>query len=361
MNPLTGLVDRVQEVLRERELQAPPPPPVRPRPGQPVADWLAAVAEVRAAHNEQALVAIAAAAEFGGEFFGGQRGPLAPGTERVRSRSVLVPVDDGWLPRGELELSPGAYAPALTPVGSIAPPADSFRMLVHEPIGREPVGAVVVLHGGGFWMGGGPLLDAVGYEFAGFLADRGQLTVVTPDYRLAPEFPFPSSTSDTLAAVRWLTDQGFPHERIVLQGTSSGGNCAAATCMLAATLPGYARLGGLILSMPSLDLPESIRITSNPDLRQDMLAVWAGANPLDHPVLSPALAPRLTGIPPTLVQLAGDDEIARGGAEFAAAVRAGGGSAEVEVLPGTHTVSAPAVQAQRWESCARFAHRACRG
>ncbi|OYN93721.1 acetyl esterase/lipase [Propionibacteriaceae bacterium ES.041] len=359
MNPLTGLVDRVQEVLRARDLLEPSPVPVRPAPGQGVPEWLAAVAEIREEHNERALVAIDAAEEFGGEFFGEPPRPAGPGAGRVRRRSVRVPVDDRWPPRGEVELAPGVPAAALTPVPSLAPAANTFRMVVHEPVDGPSAGAVVVLHGGGFWMGGGSLLDAVGDEFAAFLVDRAGLTVVTPDYRLAPEHPFPRSTSDALAAVRWLAEQGFGHDRIVLQGTSSGGNCAAAAAILARTIPGFAPLAGLILSMPALDLPESIRISDDPGSRRDLLTAWAGPNPLHHPVLSPALAPALAGLPPSLVQLATDDEIARGGAEFAAAVRSGGGRAEVESHPGTHTVAAPGVQTARWESCAVFARRVC--
>ena len=50
--------------------------------------------------------------------------------------------------------------------------------------------------------------------------------VFLPDYRLAPEHPFPAAIEDTVAGFRWLLDNGFPAENIVVSGDSAGGNLA---------------------------------------------------------------------------------------------------------------------------------------
>jgi len=92
---------------------------------------------------------------------------------------------------------------------------------------REQV--VLYLHGGAFllpWM-------VVHEQFCAFLARRLGAAVVMPDYRLAPDYPFPAAPDDCLQAYRALLELGYPASDIAVAGDSAGGNLALVTLMSA--------------------------------------------------------------------------------------------------------------------------------
>ena len=87
---------------------------------------------------------------------------------------------------------------------------------------------ILQLHGGGYI---GAVRNAY-YVFAGLYNEVSHgLSVLTPDYRVAPEHPFPAALEDALASYRWLLDQGFFGDDIILAGDSAGGGLAMALCM----------------------------------------------------------------------------------------------------------------------------------
>ena len=87
---------------------------------------------------------------------------------------------------------------------------------------------ILQLHGGGYI---GAVRNAY-YVFAGLYNEVSHgLSVLTPDYRVAPEHPFPAALEDALASYRWLLDQGFFGDDIILAGDSAGGGLALALCM----------------------------------------------------------------------------------------------------------------------------------
>lgn len=94
-------------------------------------------------------------------------------------------------------------------------------------------GLVVYLHGGGFVLGGLPSADAF---CRGFALETG-LQVISLDYRLAPENPFPAAVNDCVAAFKWVQDNaekyGTTRDRIGIGGESAGGNL---TCVVAQEL-----------------------------------------------------------------------------------------------------------------------------
>ncbi len=93
-----------------------------------------------------------------------------------------------------------------------APGADAGRVLLF-------------LHGGGFELGS---VRSDG-ELAARLGRAGGMRVLFPEYRLAPEHPFPAAIDDVLAAWRWLrTDQGLSAGSIAVAGDSAGGGLAVA-------------------------------------------------------------------------------------------------------------------------------------
>src|SRR4029453_18117248 len=105
----------------------------------------------------------------------------------------------------------------------------TVRVLVTTPSGagdRTP--AVLHLHGGGMGVGS-PQFEA--FE-SGRLARELDAVVVSPNYRLAPEHPFPAALDDCMATLRWMRDNadelGIDEDRIAVMGSSAGGGLSAA-------------------------------------------------------------------------------------------------------------------------------------
>ncbi len=92
------------------------------------------------------------------------------------------------------------------------------------PDGVSADACLLYLHGGGYLFG-----SPLSYRsFTTQLAYRAGMRVFVPDYRLAPENPFPAAVDDALATYRWLLDQGLESANIVLAGDSAGGGLSLA-------------------------------------------------------------------------------------------------------------------------------------
>ncbi|HEB3530106.1 TPA: alpha/beta hydrolase [Burkholderia cenocepacia] len=114
-------------------------------------------------------------------------------------------------------------------------PRRDIPLRLYKPAGtqhadRLPI--VLFVHGGGFVSGDLDTHDVL----ARAIAVRAHVLVISVDYRLAPEFPFPAGLEDIYAALQWAFDHaasiGGDPERIAVCGDSAGGNLAAATAML---------------------------------------------------------------------------------------------------------------------------------
>lgn len=109
----------------------------------------------------------------------------------------------------------------------------------HDPYGKFYHGAVRA--GGKCGQPGGAQLHGGGYiatmknayrSFAALYSELGgNCRVLTIDYRVAPEHPYPAALEDTIAAYHWLLEQGYPAEKIVVAGDSAGGGLALALCL----------------------------------------------------------------------------------------------------------------------------------
>ena len=157
------------------------------------------------------------------------------------------------------------------------------------------------LHGGGYIIG-----SAFGYRpLAGALALAVGSGVLLPDYRLAPEHPFPAAIEDAVTAYRWLLDRGVAPEQVKLSGDSSGGGLVVSV-LLTLKQRGLPQPGGAILMCPWVDL--ELKLRHDEGIRRFAAAYLAG-HPADDPVASP-LGADLTGLPPLLIQAAtGDDRL----------------------------------------------------
>ncbi len=104
---------------------------------------------------------------------------------------------------------------------------DSFSMELLDPEERKSTNVLLQLHGGGYI---GPMKNsyrnfAVNYSQAG-----GGMPVLTIDYRVAPENPYPAALEDTVSAYSFLKEQGYTHDQIIIAGDSAGGGLALALC-----------------------------------------------------------------------------------------------------------------------------------
>jgi acetyl esterase/lipase len=168
----------------------------------------------------------------------------------------------------------------------------------------EATGAVYLyIHGGAFVFGGGDFARA----HAANNADKLGALCVSVDYRMPPDHPFPAAPRDCLAVYEALLAR-YPASRIVIGGSSAGGNIAA-SAMLMIRDQGLPLPAGAVLLTPEVDLTEggdSFRTNEWLDVvlkgsLAECNALYAGETPLNDPYLSPLFAD-LTGFPPALIQ-----------------------------------------------------------
>jgi len=169
--------------------------------------------------------------------------------------------------------------------------------------GTSPV--VLHFHGGGYVMAGSD--THVG--MCSHLAQGSGGRVLSVDYRLAPEDPFPAATDDAFAAYSWLLDQGVAGNRIVVAGDSAGGGLALGL-LLRVRDAGLTLPAGAALMSPWVDLTGSgdsllANASIDPILSPELLAHWAtlyAGDSLADPAASPLYAD-LSGLPPVMVQV----------------------------------------------------------
>ena len=132
---------------------------------------------------------------------------------------------------------------------------------------------------------------------------------LVPDFRLAPEHPFPAALEDALSAYRWLVEQRGDPREVLLAGDSAGG-ALALSLMLSLRAHGEPMPAGAMLLCPGVDMTGRLHEASGrphpfDDVKRVADAYLAG-HPDDDPLVSPLLAD-LTGLPPLLVQCATND------------------------------------------------------
>lgn len=144
--------------------------------------------------------------------------------------------------------------------------APDVRLVIQTPPGQStaPRPAVLFLHGGGMVMGSA----SMGEGFDAELALAHDAVVVSVDYRLAPEVPFPGPIDDVYAALRWVhanaASLGVDPSRIVLMGQSAGGGLAASLAQLTRDDNGP-RPAAQILIYPMLDARTGTALEADPN------------------------------------------------------------------------------------------------
>lgn len=214
-------------------------------------------------------------------------------------RSLEVVLDD---------LCRATLTPLLQPLGVVAVEREVSGVpgLSCRPRHGRPQGQILYLHGGGY-IGTSPAMYLL---FTGWLAHETQCDVFVPDYRLAPEFPFPASLLDAIAVYEGLVREGHPSDRLFLAGDSGGGGLVT-TLMLdarAAHLPAPARL---LLFSPEVSLTlDEPSVTENAS--SDVLPWNIPVQPYLHGVDSrdrriSVLNADLGDFPPTFIAYGGQE------------------------------------------------------
>ncbi|MCW8867559.1 MAG: alpha/beta hydrolase [Marinobacter sp.] len=180
--------------------------------------------------------------------------------------------------------------------------------------GHDPRGAVLYLHGGGYIIGSSSTHRGI----TGHLAKTTGCAIVTPDYRLAPEFPFPAALDDAEACWNGLLEAGLKPDQIAVAGDSAGGGLSVALAMRLRD-KGLQLPASLTAFSPWIDLTQEQLYA--PEIEPVLQASWtskaarlyAGKEPLTNPLISPIFGD-LSGLPPLLIQV-GSQEILLNDAE----------------------------------------------
>ena len=174
---------------------------------------------------------------------------------------------------------------------------------------------VLYLHGGGYIFGSPPLYRDMTWR----IANATRACVLCLEYRLAPEHPFPAALDDTVAAYRWMIQNGADPRHVAMMGDSAGGGLLLAALMRlrdeGAPLPAAA-----VAVSPWTDLAltgETLHTNAARDPlipiahAQRGVALYLGGAEPRHPYVSPLYGDP-AGLPPTLI-VVGGDEVLRGG------------------------------------------------
>ncbi|QES10613.1 alpha/beta hydrolase [Streptomyces venezuelae] len=218
-------------------------------------------------------------------------------------------------------------------------PADPpVRVRVYRP--HRARGAVVWLHGGGFLMGD---LDTE-HPWAARIAASSGAVVISVDYRLAPEHPFPAALDDAYAVLTWAVghaaELGVEPDRVAIGGHSAGANLAAAVTLLARDRQGPP-IRFQLLNQPGLDDRQdswsAVNFTETPwFFRAKSLASWRhylGGGPATA-YAAPARAEDLAGLPPAYLATAEFDPNRDEGLAYALRLLQAGVSVEIHQWPG---------------------------
>jgi acetyl esterase len=238
-----------------------------------------------------------------------------------RGRLVeLMKLGDPGAPVGATEdrTLPGSSAPLAVRIYSPVRTAAAHQAL-------SP--GLVYFHGGGLVAGSIDTHDSI----ARALCHEGDCRVISVDYRLAPEHPFPAGLDDATAAIAYIgshaADFGVDAARLGVCGDSAGGTLAAAAChsLAHSAMPPMPRPVLQLLICPILDY--SRRTGSRRDFASGYLIDQdtldhdlehyspGGADPRD-PLISPLLAADLTAMPPTIVHTAEFDPLRDEGEDY---------------------------------------------
>ncbi|MET0136028.1 MAG: alpha/beta hydrolase [Kibdelosporangium sp.] len=273
---------------------------------------------------------------------------LASAADVVTARALLT---ERWsqVPRYEPETE-------VEITDTVVPGSPDVPVRVYRPAGGGPRPGLLYIHGGGFIIGTIDMMDPLLTE----VVDKLGVVVVSVDYRLAPEHPFPAPADDCYAALAWMankaTELGVDADRIGIAGESAGGGLAAGVALMARDR------GGPALCFQYLGVPEiDDRLTTDSMTAYVDTPIWSrpkaelswasylgsvvpGSADVS-PYAAPARAADLSGLPPTVVTACQFDPLRDEDIEYARRLLHAGVPTELRAYAGTFHGSASIAEA----------------
>ncbi|MET9863948.1 alpha/beta hydrolase [Streptomyces smyrnaeus] len=219
-------------------------------------------------------------------------------------------------------------------------PGGQLRLRVYRPGTAEDLPVILYVHGGAYTYGSPEAEEGRSLRYA----RDARAVVVSVDYRLAPEHPFPAAADDAYAALTWIAanaaELGGDPARIAVAGGSAGGNIAASTVLRARDQAGphvlfqsltYPGVDGSLASASAREF------TDTPVLDRGALELavrYYAKDSHTDPYASPIRAADLSGLPPTYIAVAEIDPLRDEGRDYAARLSAAGVTTELVQVPG---------------------------
>ena len=275
----------------------------------------------------------------------------APETRALNEALVklLTPMPDWWVTGAE-----AARAARRSGNGPFPPPVMSPRATVRNIAGRDgnaiplriiapdnPRGVYLHIHGGGWVLGGADMQDPMLER----IADNTGLAVVSVEYRLAPEQPYPAGPDDCESAALWLAHNGkaeFGSDVLTIGGELAGGHLAAVTLLRMRERHSFTGFRGanLVYGAYDLSMTPSQRMFGDErlvlrtiDIVQFYNAYLPTVTERRDPDISPLYA-RLHGMPPALFSVGTADALLDDTLFMHGRWLAAGNSAELAIYPG---------------------------
>ncbi len=223
-----------------------------------------------------------------------------------------------------------------------------MKVKIYEPVPRNEskLPALLFIHGGGYVLGDADGSDGDCQQFV----QEAQCVVVSVDYRLAPEHPFPAPLEDCYAALVWMTNAAeelnIDVSRIAVAGQSAGGGLTAALSLLARDRKGPS----ISFQMPLYPMIDDRNVTPSSYEITDERAIWNRGNNLagwrmylgEHangeisPYAAPARAKNLSNLPPTFTCVGQLDPFRDETIEYVAKLAQAGVPVEFHLYPGAY-------------------------
>lgn len=234
---------------------------------------------------------------------------------------------------------------AVYKVEDITVPTSNAQIQVRVYTPERDIRCPIMLyfHGGGYVKGGTEESD----PFCRSLARTTRHMVLSVEYRMAPEYPFPAALDDALATTAWAVAHapeigGTPGSSVVVCGESAGGNLAAVTCLLARSdsrvvIRRQVLLQPVVdftLSFPSIAMPVTQCLVPREDLSWYYKTYYGNERNLKDPCVSPIFAKDLSRLPPALIIAAEHDALRDEARAYAERLQAAGVATRYVCYPG---------------------------
>ncbi|MCY3831373.1 MAG: alpha/beta hydrolase [Chloroflexi bacterium] len=274
---------------------------------------------------------------------------LAPGLELFPAELITAIGDDPPTARAMLEPLLAAMAEALPPTDvtieerTIPGPDGDIPIAIYQPTAPAPRPGLFMMHGGGYIVGTAREdLNGIGY------AEHVGCTVVSVDYRMAPEYTYKASIVDCFAGLNWMFDNaaelGVDSSRIAIGGASAGGGLTAGLALYNRDNKGPDVVFQLLV-YPMLDdtheTPSGYEVTHpnvwNRDVSLKAWKMYLGdeySTDEVSPYAAAARATDLSGLPPAFVTVGTEDLFRDEDIDYAQRLMAAGVPTELQVVPG---------------------------